>query len=52
MAISPFSESSSSEESDMEEGSSCATVDASESDDDSVAVEGSYSCLRGDEDRR
>lgn len=51
VATSPCSRSSSSEESDTELGSLCATVDASDSDEDSVAVDGSYSCFKGDEER-
>lgn len=48
--ISLFSSSSSEDESETDVASLCSTVPVSESEEDSDAVEGSYSCLRGDED--
>lgn len=52
VGVSPSSSSSSDDESDTDVTSWRSIVDASESEDDSEAVDGSYSCLRGDEDRR
>lgn len=52
VGASPSSSSSSDDESDTDVASRRSTVDASESEDDSEAVDGSYSCFRGDEDRR
>jgi hypothetical protein len=52
VCASPSSSSSSSEESDTDVASLCSTVDESESEDDSEAVEGSYSCFNGEEDLR
>ena len=49
--LSTCSNSSSSDESDTELSSLCAIVDVSKSEDDSEAVEGAYSCFRGEEER-
>ena len=51
VGASPSSSSSSDESSDTDVASLCSTVEASDSDDVSDAVDGSYSCLRGEEDR-
>ncbi len=48
---SPSSSSSSDESYDIDVASTCSTVEAPESEDVSDAVDGSYSCLRGEEDR-
>lgn len=52
VGASPSPSSSSDEVSDSDVTSCLSTVDASESEDDSDAVDGSYSCFKGDEDRR
>lgn len=45
-----WSNSSSDDTSETDPDTLCSTVELSESDDDSEAVEGSYSCFRGDEE--
>lgn len=51
VGASPSSKSSSSDESDTDVASLCSTVEVFDSVELSDAVEGSYSCFKGDEDR-